>query len=386
MNVSELNVAKLTTFFLRPTKARTENVTEVDHTFYNAHHFHHMLQIERKRTERSKKPFLLMLIDLSRLHGRHLNSHMYEKIKPALVSCSRETDIRGWYEQNKIMGAIFTEMASVGESSIEKIFRKLHRVVSETLDAEWVKKIKISFHVFPEENGNSSIDNGMFNIAFYPDLSRPSVSRQATSSVKKLMDITGSLFALLVFSPILMIIAAAVKLTSEGPVFFKQERMGLNGNTFTFLKFRSMYTNSDHNCHKDYIKKLIKEGKDDTDAPGVYKLSNDPRITTLGGFLRKTSLDELPQFINVLKGEMSLVGPRPPIPYECELYDIWHRRRMLSVKPGITGLWQVTGRSRTTFDEMVRLDLKYINEWSLWLDIKLLLMTPWVIITGKGAY
>jgi lipopolysaccharide/colanic/teichoic acid biosynthesis glycosyltransferase len=147
-----------------------------------------------------------------------------------------------------------------------------------------------------------------------------------------------------------------------------------------------MYTNSDHNRHKDYIKKLIKEGKDDTNAPGVYKLSNDPRITPLGGFLRKTSLDELPQFINVLKGEMSLVGPRPPIPYECELYDIWHRRRLLSVKPGITGLWQVTGRSRTTFDEMVRLDLKYINEWSLWFDVKLLLKTPWVIITGQGAY
>jgi len=386
MNVSELNVVKLTTFFLGPTKARTENVTEVDHTFYSAHHFHHMLQIERKRTERSKKPFLLMLLDLSRLHGRQQNSHLYEKIKPVLVSCSRETDIRGWYEQNKIMGAIFTEMASVDESSIEKIFRKLHGVISETLDAEWVKKIKISFHVFPEENGTSSIDNGMFNIAFYPDLSRPSVSRQATSPIKKLIDITGSFLALLVFSPILMIISAAVKLTSEGPVFFKQERMGLNGETFTFLKFRSMYTNSDHNRHKDYIKKLIKEGKDDTDASGVYKLSNDPRITTLGGFLRKTSLDELPQFINVLKGEMSLVGPRPPIPYECELYDIWHRRRLLSVKPGITGLWQVTGRSRTTFDEMVRLDLKYINEWSLWLDIKILLKTPWVILTGKGAY
>ena len=115
-------------------------------------------------------------------------------------------------------------------------------------------------------------------------------------------------------------------------------------------------------------------------------MSNDPRITPIGQFLRKTSLDELPQFFNVLKGEMSLVGPRPPIPYECELYDIWHRRRMLSVKPGITGLWQVSGRSSTTFDEMVRLDLRYINGWSLWLDIKLLLKTPLVIITGKGAY
>jgi lipopolysaccharide/colanic/teichoic acid biosynthesis glycosyltransferase len=147
-----------------------------------------------------------------------------------------------------------------------------------------------------------------------------------------------------------------------------------------------MYTNSDHNRHKDYIKKFISEGEDNGNVPGVFKLSNDPRITPIGNFLRKTSLDELPQFINVLMGDMSLVGPRPPIPYECELYDIWHRRRLLSVKPGITGLWQVTGRSSTTFDEMVRLDLKYINEWSLLLDIKLLLKTPWVILTGKGAY
>jgi exopolysaccharide biosynthesis polyprenyl glycosylphosphotransferase len=386
MNEPGLNDGRLTSSLLKRSKAAMDHVTELDHTFYSMHHFHHMLRIERKRTERSQKPFLLMLIDISGLHKKHRKGYLYEKIKPVLISCSRETDIRGWYEHNKVMGAIFTEMAAVDEQSIEKIFRKLHSVVGETIDAEWVKKIKISFHIFPEENGNSSIDNGMFNIAFYPDLSKTSVSRQATSSVKKLMDIMGSLLALLLFSPILMIIAAAVKLTSKGPVFFKQERMGLNGKTFTFLKFRSMYTNSDHNRHKDYIKKLIKEGKDDANAPGVYKLSNDPRITPLGGFLRKTSLDELPQFINVLKGEMSLVGPRPPIPYECELYDIWHRRRLLSVKPGITGLWQVTGRSRTTFDEMVRLDLKYINEWSLWFDVKLLLKTPWVIITGQGAY
>jgi len=373
-------------FPLKQSKGAIEHVTKEDHSFYNTHHFHHMLQIERKRTERSKKPFLLMLLDLSGLHHRQKSAYIYEEIKSVLVSCSRETDIRGWYEPNKIMGTIFTEMASIDESAIEKIFRKLHGAVCETLDAECVKRIKISFHVFPEENGQPSIDNGMFNIAFYPNLSKRNVSRQASSSIKKLMDITGSIFAFLVFSPIFLIIAAAVKLTSKGPVFFKQERMGLNGETFTFLKFRSMYTNSDQTRHKDYIKKLIKEGKDDANAPGVYKLSNDPRITPVGGFLRKTSLDELPQFINVLMGEMSLVGPRPPIPYECELYDIWHRRRLLSVKPGITGLWQVTGRSRTTFDEMVRIDLKYINDWSLWLDIKLLLKTPWVIITGKGAY
>jgi exopolysaccharide biosynthesis polyprenyl glycosylphosphotransferase len=385
MKIPGLNRGKLTEFFLRPSKAGMEQVTEVDVTFYSAPHFHHMLRIERRRTERSKKPFLVMLLDISGLNARH-NGYVCEKMKPILTSCSRETDIRGWYDHNTVMGVIFTEVDSVDENSIESIVQKLRKGISKTLDAEEIKRTKVSFHVFPEETVNSTINNGLFNIILYPDLSKPSVSRQATASMKKLIDITGSLVALLFFSPIFMILAAAVKVTSEGPVFFKQERVGLKGEIFTFLKFRSMYTNSDHNRHKDYIKKLIKEGKDDANAPGVYKLSNDPRITPLGGFLRKTSLDELPQFINVLKGEMSLVGPRPPIPYECELYDIWHKRRLLSVKPGITGLWQVTGRSSTTFDEMVRLDLKYVNDWSLWLDIKLLLKTPWVIITGKGAY
>jgi len=386
MSVPVLDGGTLSSLFLKPPQVSREHVTVGEQTFYSTPHFHNMLRTERKRTERSKKPFLLMLLDLSGMHTNGSNGSTYEKIKPVLASCSRDTDIQGWYEHNKTIGTIFTEMSSVDEASINRILNKLHSRIGEALDPEEVKKIKISFHVFPEGNGNSKITKGLFNISLYPDLSKQSVSRQATSSVKKLLDTTGSLLALLCFAPLLLIIAAAVKLTSEGPVFFKQERMGLNGKVFTFLKFRSMYVNNDQNHHKDYIKKYIAEGKNAANAPGVYKLNNDSRITPLGAFIRKTSLDELPQFFNVLMGDMSLVGPRPPIPYECELYDIWHRRRLLSVKPGITGLWQITGRSRTTFDEMVRLDLKYVNKWSLWLDIKLLLMTPWVILTGKGAY
>jgi lipopolysaccharide/colanic/teichoic acid biosynthesis glycosyltransferase len=119
---------------------------------------------------------------------------------------------------------------------------------------------------------------------------------------------------------------------------------------------------------------------------GTYKITRDPRVTQVGKFLRKTSLDELPQFLNVLMGDMSLVGPRPPIPYECAEYDIWHRGRVLEMKPGITGFWQVKGRSTTTFDEMVRMDIKYVQDWSLWMDIKILLQTPWVVLRGKGAY
>ncbi|MGC2230023.1 MAG: sugar transferase, partial [Candidatus Acidiferrum sp.] len=120
--------------------------------------------------------------------------------------------------------------------------------------------------------------------------------------------------------------------------------------------------------------------------PAVFKITNDPRVTPIGRFLRKTSLDELPQFWNVLRGEMSLVGPRPPVPYEFKIYNIWHRRRVLEVKPGVTGLWQVSGRSRMSFDDMVRLDLRYTQSWSLWLDVKILMATPRAVLTGEGAY
>jgi lipopolysaccharide/colanic/teichoic acid biosynthesis glycosyltransferase len=146
---------------------------------------------------------------------------------------------------------------------------------------------------------------------------------------------------------------------------------------------------SDPKIHREYVRQLIlaKAADPHGDNPGgVYKLKNDPRVTKIGKFLRKSSLDELPQFFNVLKGDMSLVGPRPPIPYEVESYDIWHRRRFLETKPGITGLWQVEGRSRVKFDDMVRLDLKYARIWSPWLDIKILLRTPKAVLRGDGAY
>jgi lipopolysaccharide/colanic/teichoic acid biosynthesis glycosyltransferase len=149
-----------------------------------------------------------------------------------------------------------------------------------------------------------------------------------------------------------------------------------------------MRVDNDPSVHREYVTKLIAGEADRVKAgapgTGVYKLANDNRITRIGIFLRKTSLDELPQFINVLKGDMSLVGPRPPIPYELAAYQTWHRRRVLEVKPGITGLWQVTGRSQVKFDDMVRLDLRYATSWSPWLDLKILLRTPGAVI--KGAY
>jgi lipopolysaccharide/colanic/teichoic acid biosynthesis glycosyltransferase len=150
-----------------------------------------------------------------------------------------------------------------------------------------------------------------------------------------------------------------------------------------------MHEDSDHEVHREYVTRLI-AGEDvaqaDGEITGLYKIVNDPRVTRIGSFLRKSSLDELPQLINVLKGEMSLVGPRPPLPYEFERYSAWHQRRVTEVKPGITGLWQVDGRSRTSFDEMVRLDLRYLLTWCIWLDLKILLKTPRAMFLGRGAY
>jgi lipopolysaccharide/colanic/teichoic acid biosynthesis glycosyltransferase len=200
----------------------------------------------------------------------------------------------------------------------------------------------------------------------------------------------GSSILLLIFSPLLTAVALAIKLSSKGQVIFKQERVGWLGKEFKCLKFRTMYTNNDSKIHRDYVQRLIagkaaKENESEAE-PVVYKITSDPRVTPIGKFLRKTSLDEFPQFWNVLRGEMSLVGPRPAVRYEFELYDDWHRRRVFEMKPGVTGLWQVSGRSLVCFDDMVRLDLRYSQCWSLWLDLKILLATPLAVLMGGGAF
>jgi lipopolysaccharide/colanic/teichoic acid biosynthesis glycosyltransferase len=193
---------------------------------------------------------------------------------------------------------------------------------------------------------------------------------------------------LVCLSPLLAVIGAAIKITSKGPILFRQKRIGQFGETFTFLKFRTMYVDAGHSLHEDYIDGFIKNSGNESGAlkkDVIYKLCGDPRVTRLGRFLRRTSLDELPQFWNVVKGDMSLVGPRPPIPYELKRYSTWHKKRILVAKPGITGLWQVEGRSQTSFDDMVRLDLQYTQNWSLRKDISLLLRTPLAVIKGRGA-
>jgi exopolysaccharide biosynthesis polyprenyl glycosylphosphotransferase len=196
--------------------------------------------------------------------------------------------------------------------------------------------------------------------------------------IKRGFDIAGALIGVVALALVYPWLALAIKLTSAGPVFFRQVRVGKNGKRFVILKLRSMYIDAEERKRELEVKNELKGA--------VFKMKNDPRITPLGRIMRRLSLDELPQFVNVLKGEMSLVGTRPPTPKEVEEYEKWHHRR-ISIKPGITGLWQVSGRSRIgDFDEIVRLDLQYIDSWSIWLDIRLILKTVLVLWRRGEAY
>ncbi len=207
--------------------------------------------------------------------------------------------------------------------------------------------------------------------------------------LKRFMDVSISSVILIIGFPFYIAIAAFIKITSRGSIFFTQERVGENGRTFVLYKFRTMKSDSDDTLHREFTKNFIlgktSQSTLDGSALSAYKIKNDPRVTAVGSFLRKTSLDELPQLINVLRGEMTVVGPRPPLLYEYECYDEWHKQR-LTVKPGLTGLWQVSGRSSVPFHEMVMLDLYYIEQWSVLLDIKIIFKTVPVMLAGTGGY
>lgn len=360
----------------------------IDRKALNEESFRRVIAIERKRTERSKAPFVLMLLEIANQSAGRAAAAQ-ESVMSVLLATSRDTDVVGWYKSNTTIGALFTGLGGGDKSSIlMTILSRATKTLRDELTFEQFNLINISLHYYPDdwdENGPGRPSNP----ALYPDLSTLASGKQPLLALKRSIDIVGGLLLSLICLPFCVLIAIAIKATSKGPILFRQMRVGQHGKQFMFLKFRSMYADNDHSIHREYVTKLINnetiEGgmrKADT----VYKLTGDKRITPIGRFLRRTSLDELPQFLNVLLGNMSLVGPRPPIPYELAAYQTWHRRRLLEVKPGVTGLWQVTGRSTVDFDAMVRLDLKYATSWNPWLDIKILLRTPFAVIRGSGAY
>jgi exopolysaccharide biosynthesis polyprenyl glycosylphosphotransferase len=352
--------------------------------------FNQVLCRERKRTERSGESMLLLLFDLTQIVDLQERVHVFTLVAEPLSCYIRQTDVCGWLRESELLGIIFTDIARHSiVQAMQTVELKVRGRIKAKLLPSLYQKLRLSILAYPEEHDGKE-QGDEFNPLLYPEIYRHDPADRVKEVCKRLMDVVGSVAALLLFSPLFLVIALLIKLTSPGPVIFRQERIGRYGKTFTFLKFRSMHVNSNDALHREYVRRLIANKIDDGSASGnnrkVFKIRDDPRIMPIGNFLRKSSLDELPQFLNVLKGEMSLVGPRPPIPYEVADYAPWHRYRIFARKPGITGLWQVKGRSMTTFDDMVRLDLQYSRTWSLWLDTKLLLATPMAVLRGKGAY
>lgn len=341
-------------------------------------YFLKQLHIEMRRTDRSKSPLSIALFSLNNEKDDQYNN--FRDFLKSVQNTIRETDVIGYMDWNTI-SIIFPDTNENGmQRCIEKIVSR-----NENLS------LKITSGIYPDQLFTRLLSEKQDRVDpfpfFYDDFVKPTRFQQL---VKRGIDIAGSLFGLLLFSPIMLLAALVVKSTSAGPAIFKQTRLGKKGTPFTFYKFRSMYCNNDDRIHREYIANLIQRNHEkinngDKENP-LYKIKADPRITQVGRFIRKTSIDELPQFFNVLKGEMSLVGPRPPLPYEAEKYESWHLRRILEVKPGITGLWQVEGRSKTSFDDMVRLDLRYVKNWSLLLDLKILLKTIREILFSRGAH
>ncbi len=367
-------------------------------SFLSEEQFREMLSRERKRSERSKKPLLLMLVTGKPKKRTKADAILFQKVAGRLSEKVRETDLAGWFEKDVVFGVIFTELGQTDTKSATLVLQaKVTEGLEKEFDESQLNDILVSFYAFPDgwtsnsdSNGNGNGSKTELNKELYPELIEVAKKKRLSLVTKRAMDIAGSAVALFLLFVPFGLLAILIKFSSKGPVLFRQERIGQYGIPFIFLKFRTMRVSNDAGIHREYMQKFI-AGKVGPDDPGGkagtnFKITNDPRVTWIGKFMRRTSIDELPQFWNVLNGDMSLVGPRPPIRYEMEAYDTWHRRRLVEIKPGITGLWQVQGRSRTTFDDMVRLDLRYSKTWTPLLDAKILLQTPRAVISGDGAY
>jgi len=344
--------------------------------------FRSALTKERKRADRFDQPFMLLVVAKS--DAASDSPSTWVPVIEALKSIKADTDVLGWFDRGSALGMILPESGTTDETVRTTLHERTRRELARRLDSGTAIdgfSIRLHVHRGARPPGPAPADS------LPHDLNGGTDRLTVRDAFKRGLDTIGSLALLALLFPAYLTIAALVKLTSSGPVFFRQERVGRMGKPFRMLKFRTMHVNADHAIHQQYVTKFINAGAPAREAgkDEVFKIVNDPRVTPVGRVLRKTSLDELPQFWNVLQGEMSLVGPRPPLPYEVEQYKPWHYRRVLEAKPGITGLWQVTGRSRTSFDDMVRLDLRYARTHSVWTDMKILLATPRAVISGKGA-
>jgi lipopolysaccharide/colanic/teichoic acid biosynthesis glycosyltransferase len=335
---------------------------------------------ERNKADRFDQGFALVTL------ARHGGGVLGGDIIRAAAAATRGTDLVGWLEQSLVLGLTYAEVASGTQGTASQLRARLCSTLAEQLGSDGTAALDIRWY-FHEPPAGDSAGGLSAGDPLVEELRHANRRHSARDRAKRLVDLAGSSMLLVLLSPLFLLLAILVRLSSPGPVLFKQVRVGHFGKPFTMLKFRSMEPQADPAVHQQYVAAFIRTGAPAADAGGekVFKIVNDARVTPIGRLLRRTSLDELPQLWNVFRGEMSLVGPRPPLCYELEQYRPWHWRRVLEGKPGLTGLWQVTGRSRTTFDEMVRLDIRYVRTCSLWTDLRILLATPRAVVMGKGA-
>jgi lipopolysaccharide/colanic/teichoic acid biosynthesis glycosyltransferase len=340
------------------------------------------LQREKRRAERTRSPLSLAIFQLAdSVPG---NDPQVDRLLDALCAVKRDTDIVG-EGGDRLVAVLCTDTDETGTRSL------LRKVSQKTGELPFV----MSVATWPDDLFNSLAQGVGVSQVFEPFIALEAHAGERDGyPLKRTLDVLGALLALQLFAPIMLAVALAVRLSSPGPVIFRQSRVGKDGVPFTFYKFRSMVAGNSDGIHREFVANLIARAAAAqpaaattaaNDEPALYKIKSDPRVTRVGRFIRRASLDELPQLFNVLKGDMSLVGPRPPLPYETTQYQPWHLRRILSVKPGITGLWQVDGRSRVGFNDMVRMDLRYIRECSLAGDLRILLKTVRVVLHCDGA-
>jgi len=390
----------------------------IDKNFYSRDQFKQRLLLEKRRAERINSKSTIIVLNTEKYLHHNGSKNNQNSLAELVCKKIRVTDSACLY-QNKTFLILLPDTDNSGahlvcdrlinnlnsfdnhhskftfeDLSIETLSYPANKTQSQTANSipdytmtreRMMDNLNLSINTY---NGHTIAIN-VIDTFFWDQQVISNFLLHIKKTIKRMIDISGALTGLLLLFPLIFLIAILIKLTSTGPILFKQTRVGYRGKPFTFLKFRSMYINSKNKVHEDYVKQLI-QGKNKSINNGsnekpLYKIKDDERITPIGKIIRKTSLDELPQFLNVLKGDMSLVGPRPPINYEVKAYQHWHYRRILEVKPGITGLWQVSGRNRTTFDEMVRLDIQYAQNWNLLLDLKILIKTIKTIFVADGS-
>lgn len=341
------------------------------------HHFLQQLRREKRRADRTKSVFSLVTF---RADARAPSAAETALLCCLLAEKIRETDVVGFIDRG--IGLLLVNTDTCGAKAF------VDRMAEQTPVADVV----ITSFTYPDLMFGALSDEVMERPSVQPLLSdiRPDRHQSLALVLKRVLDLAAAGVGLLLLSPVMLITALLVRASSPGPIIYKQPRIGWRGTPFVLYKFRSMVCDADENVHREYVTRLIKAPFSRSGAAATStswtKLESDPRITSIGHFIRKTGIDELPQLFNVFKGDLSIVGPRPPLRYESEHYQAWHLRRIFECRPGITGLWQVNRGSTVSFADMVRLDIAYVRNWSLLLDLKIIFRTVVVILKRRGVH